>query len=386
MIAAHALRPALAQWVESTVGGRIAHVRAHAGGASRSAFAIDLEGADGKPSALFLLADKGGGGGSQRDAEVLRALAPTAVPVPRVIGASRELGCLLLEHVEGRSDFPNVDCEDEREPTARHLMELAAVLHRLDPEALGIAHLALPKDAHEHGDRQLAPIEAAVAHLAERADPLFAFALGWLRRNAPAAPPRWSLVHSDLGPGNFLFAGGRVRAIVDWEVAHVGDAMEDLAALAVRDMATPVGSLAARYAEYEAAGGAPVDVARIGYYRVLVLVRNSAMIELGLAHPPRGFDTREMRMYATLLERAAALSLCDELGVPRPGEASEIVDGDELGDVSELDERAAAHLFARRWLAIGEERRELLGALAARLPQPLPPRDRGALTRQEFER
>ena len=71
---------------------------------------------------------------------------------------------------------------------------------------------------------------------------------------------------------------GRVTAVLDWEVAHWGDAMEDLAAIAVRDMATPVGHLPTRFAEYATASGATVDLYRVACDRVLVLTRNAMLI------------------------------------------------------------------------------------------------------------
>ena len=229
---------------------------------------------------------------------------------------------VLLERIPGRSDFPNVDQEAEREPTARHLMELTANLHSLDPESLEIPHLDLPKSPAEAAESSLSQARGALRMLGVRADPLFGFALDWLEANVPREATQVALVHSDMGPGNFLYEGGRVTGIVDWEVAHFGDPMEDLAAIAVRDMATPIGPLPTRFREYERAAGARVELRRVDYFRALILVRNSLMIGLGLAHPAPGFDVVEMTMYQTLLMRAAALVLCDNLALERPSAAS----------------------------------------------------------------
>ena len=169
-----------------------------------------------------------------------------------------------------------------------------------------------------------------------------------------------------MGPGNFLHQDGRITGIVDWEVAHYGDPMEDLAAIAVRDMATPVGSLSLRLHEYEQSCGIEVDLDRIHYYRALVLVRNSLMIGLGLAHPADGFDVDEMTMYQTLLVRAAALVLCDNLGVERPSVEGALSTPDEAP--SALDDPST---FARRMHRLAFERRRLMGPLYERLPQPL---------------
>jgi len=310
----------LREWVGGLGVGEIVSARRHLAGASRDAFRIDISrsASEAEAQRLFLMCDKGSGGGSARDAAVLRALAETPIPVPPVVGQDEGLGALLLEYMPGRSDFPSVDHASEREPTARHLMELTATLHGLEPASLEIPHLSIPASLAESAREPLARAREVVSGLGPNVDPFFRFALGWLERNVPPGESRCSLVHSDMGPGNFLFQVGRVTAVVDWEVAHFGDPMEDLAAIAVRDMATPVGHLPTRFAEYEAAAGVDIDLTRVGYYRALVLVRNSLMIGLGLAHPVEGFDVAEMTMYQTLLMRAAALVICDCMGVERP--------------------------------------------------------------------
>ena len=311
----------LRDWIESTTGATVVRSTRHLAGASRMAWSVDAE-RNGTPMPLFALRDSlSSNGGSVRDGAVLTALMPTPIPVPMVYGVDGRLGALLLERVDGRSDFPSVDHEDEREPTARDLMHVTATLHALEPSALPIAHLGSPGSASGHADEQLAKVEAVAATLGDRIAPLFSFALAWLRRNVPTHVDRTSLVHSDMGPGNFLYRNGRVTAVVDWEVAHWGDAMEDLAAIAVRDMATPVGHLPTRYAEYAAASGVPVDLARVGWYRVLVLTRNSMLIGLGLAHDAPALDRVQLTMFRTLLMRAAALALCDVVGIERPVEA-----------------------------------------------------------------
>jgi aminoglycoside phosphotransferase (APT) family kinase protein len=60
--------------------------------------------------------------------------------------------------------------------------------------------------------------------------PIVRAAIRWLRRNPPPPAQRISVVHADYRTGNFLFdAEGRIRGILDWEMAHLGDPLEDLA-------------------------------------------------------------------------------------------------------------------------------------------------------------
>jgi Ser/Thr protein kinase RdoA (MazF antagonist) len=103
--------------------------------------------------------------------------------------------------------------------------------------------------------------------------PATEFAVEWLRANAPSTPSATSICHGDAGPGNFLFEGARVTAMLDWEFAHVGDPHDDLAWVAVRTPLLGQLDLADAYAAWEATTGLTIEPARVEYYRVLVLTR-----------------------------------------------------------------------------------------------------------------
>lgn len=60
--------------------------------------------------------------------------------------------------------------------------------------------------------------------------PIFRSAIRWMRRHPPPPAQRVCVVHGDYRTGNFLFdAAGTIRAVLDWEMAHLGDPLEDLA-------------------------------------------------------------------------------------------------------------------------------------------------------------
>lgn len=61
-------------------------------------------------------------------------------------------------------------------------------------------------------------------------NPVAEAAIRWLRRNPPPPAKKLSLVHGDYRTGNFLYSpDGDIKAILDWEMAHIGDPYEDLA-------------------------------------------------------------------------------------------------------------------------------------------------------------
>jgi len=392
------LPPDLVAWVEGAVSSRVVGAHRHFAGASGSGWSVDVEDGGG----LFLVQDRNDRGGSGRDAAVLRGLAGGPVPVPTVFAHDADRRALLLERLPGTSEFPCEDDAARNEETARALMRVAAELHALDPKTLYVPHLEWPDTVAASVEPALEAIQSAERALPERLDPFLAFARRWLEANRPEGVSRVSLVHSDLGPGNFLHDGGRITGVVDWEVAHLGDPMEDLAALAVRDMATPVGALADRYREYAEAGGGPVDLDRVRYFQLLVLSRNSALIRMGIESEGSEVNAKEMTMFETLLLRGAALVLCDAVGVPRPAaeeaaqrgaEASTLrtADREELsallgrpiskaGIDAAMGEVArgavglpeATRFFARHAHRRAEGRRDLLGPLLSRFPQTMP--------------
>ncbi len=356
----------LRAWVERCAGGELRRAERHAGGSHRIAWQVDVAGRE-----LFLTLDAPGAGGDDgnaRDAAVLSALAATPLPVPAVIGRDGPGGALLMQRVEGRSDAPT---GPDLEPVMRDLMQHMAALHRLAPDELRLANLAAPTEPAGLALDQIEPLEASYRATPAAHHPLVDFGLGWLRRHAPQSIDRVALVHGDIGPGNMLYEGGRVRALIDWEIAHLGDPMEDLAALNVRDMATPVGDFATRLAEYEAAGGATLDTSRLHYYRALVLIRNSLLICLTLANSEVDQVPDQLRAFALLLRRAATQALCEAERIPFPAKRKSI-HLPSLHDAPLENDARWIPALAAHAQATCEEQRDLMGPLFERFLQPVP--------------
>lgn len=108
----------------------------------------------------------------------------------------------------------------------RHLGTLAA----LSPTGTALAAatpLPAPEDCWRIAlDHWAGVIDADEQH----PQPIVRAAIRRLRANPPPAPPRVGIVHGDWRSGNFLHDGiGHLLAILDWEMAHLGDPLEDLA-------------------------------------------------------------------------------------------------------------------------------------------------------------
>ena len=126
--------------------------------------------------------------------------------------------------------------------------------------------------------RQLEFWQARFERWALRPHPMAHRAFAWLRRNPPKAS-RVAIVHGDYRLGNFLERNNRITAILDWELVHLGDPIEDLgwAFLPQYRGGTPlVCGLASEedfLARYEARTGAKVDRDALRFYIVFSLLK-----------------------------------------------------------------------------------------------------------------
>ncbi len=121
--------------------------------------------------------------------------------------------------------------------------------------------------------------------------PVFELAFHELSASCPPPPSTACLVHGDFRNGNLMIGTEGVRAVLDWELAHIGDPMEDLGWLCVNSwrfgrIDKPVGGFgeyADLYAGYEAAGGSPVNRAMANWWEMFGTLRWGVMCTGSLA-------------------------------------------------------------------------------------------------------
>lgn len=154
--------------------------------------------------------------------------------------------------------------------------EAAGVLARL--HAIDPVHAAFLESSPDSRDPLAAQLERYDYY--GEPHPALDFAFRWLEQRRPEAPRR-CLVHGDFRVGNMIMDNERIRAVLDWECAHLGDPMADLGWLCARSWRfgfndKPVGGLGQRadlFAAYEAAGGTPVDPAAVRWWEIFALLR-----------------------------------------------------------------------------------------------------------------
>ena len=285
----------LLAWVEERCGQGVADAVRIPGGASRQAWVVTL----GDGGQRFLRMDAGTSALSAvgydlaREARAYQWLTDKPVRAAGFCGVSPDGRALLLDFVDGGPgplDDPTL---------ARDFMGQVNALHALDP----------PGDlAHD----DLAVWTRLYREHCPEPDPLIDLGLRQLAESAPGPPERLVLVHGDLGPGNVLHDGHRVTGLCDWELAHVGDPMEDLAWITVRAMLTPFVDIDTAFGWYDG----PVDAERVRYWQLACQVRN--LIGLGVAGAAGG-DLGMGMLFSALHRRVTAELLCETLGVvPEP--------------------------------------------------------------------
>lgn len=207
------------------------------------------------------------------EAAVVRAARATGAPVPELIASDigdTPLGgsYMVLGAVEGetiaRKILRDAEFAYARSVLPAQLGAAAAQLHTIPVESVP----GLPDTD------QVQQYREALDTLGQP-HPTFELAFRWLDRHRPASSVR-TVVHGDFRLGNVIVGADGLRAVIDWELAHVGDPMEDLGWLCVKAwrFGSPlpvagVGQYDQLFAAYEAAGGAPVDPDAVRWWEVL---------------------------------------------------------------------------------------------------------------------
>ncbi len=214
-----------------------------AGGSSQETFrfrAVWREGVETVERALILRrAPVAGTVVVQQDLEfnVYAALAGRGVPVPHAHFLELDPQWLdrsffIMDLCPGKpgsfSDadpYPGIDAEIARQ-FWRHLGTLAAIDHR----AIGLDHLRNGAATGRFWARELDHWEAILDEGELYVEPIVRGAIRWMRANPPPEPRKPAITHGDYRSGNFLFMpDGRISAILDWEMCHISDPLEDIA-------------------------------------------------------------------------------------------------------------------------------------------------------------
>ncbi len=280
------LTTALSVALEPSLGAvAISELRRLSGGASRETWSFDATQADGSLQQLVLRRDPptrpGWPGTMGTEARCLRACANEGLNVPEVLLDSDSADLfgsagIVMQRVAGetlaRRILREEQFEQARSALAADCGTFLAGLHAIDPQVVAPLQSADP----------LKQIRLTLDSL-DMPSPTFEFAIRWLESNRPQTLST-AIVHGDFRLGNFIVGEEGLRAVLDWELVHLGDPREDLGWLCVKawrfGAPDPVGGFGTRenlLAAYQAAGGAPVSLAELHWWEVFGTLRWGAI-------------------------------------------------------------------------------------------------------------
>lgn len=262
-------------------GARVEGLARLSGGASRETFAADLVGSDGGREALIVQRVRRGALSEtfsmEGEADLLRAAGAAGVPVAPVVAATDDPAvfgtpCVVLERLEGETIARKILRDDD-------YAEARSVLVGQSAAALAAIHAVPVASATSlRSQEQIGQLRGLLDHLGQP-HPAFELGFRWLSAHRPDPGPE-AVVHGDFRLGNLIVGPEGLRAVLDWELSHLGDPLEDLGWFCVKAWrfgAEPpvagLGQLDELCDAYEAAGGAAVDRDALHWWMVLGTLR-----------------------------------------------------------------------------------------------------------------
>ena len=280
----------------------VANIARIAGGASRETWSFDAswnENGAAREQGFILRRDPPASlldGNNELEFELYSTLHGSGVPVPPAHWIERdgtwlERPFFVMGRVHGATDARTLVTSPayaEARPTiSRRKAEILARIHETDLARLKT--IDRPAEGESPGAHEIARWEAVLRRDALEPQPVLEMGFNWLKRHIPPPPARLALVHADYRTGNFLYDEHDITGILDWEMAHAGDPIEDVGWLMMKSWRWAgddrVGGLCARdefIGMYEAAGGAKVDSDALKFWEVLGNVKFATLFLTGL--------------------------------------------------------------------------------------------------------
>lgn len=257
--------------------GPVSGLRRLSGGASQETWAFRAGERDlilrRKPDGVI---GSGNAIGLDKEAALIQAAARQGAPVPPVVHVCTPddgVGeAYIMGKVEGETLGRRIVRDEAfaavRPKLARQCGEVVARIHETPLEGL-------PELITSDAASELEKYEAVYRGV-DAKRPIFEAAFRWLKDRAPAME-KPVLLHGDFRNGNIMFHPETgVAAVLDWELAHLGDPAEDMGWICTASWrfggGKPVGGFGdydELLAGYEAAGGKPIPLERVLYWQTL---------------------------------------------------------------------------------------------------------------------
>jgi aminoglycoside phosphotransferase (APT) family kinase protein len=235
----------------------------------------------------------------EREAELYRVLVDQPILVPRFKGLHPGKRAFVMTRVAGEHELSTLD-ENSRAKICDRFIDALADVHRIDTTVLDLPSFRPVRGPRDHALSELDLWQGILEDRLTGDLGLGRAAFALLRWLAPEYHGPTVLCHGDVGPKNFMFDDGRITAIIDWENAHLGDPMDDLAWWIFRghEWLGVAGRLSDQLARWSRQAGMPIDTGRLVYYRAFVLLRWYIEIRTGLSN---GGSSQDRAPYLRLI-------------------------------------------------------------------------------------
>lgn len=300
-------------WIRKHLGARVVSITRQA--RWRAAWLVDAE-RDGIPLPLVVRGERGADIPMQfplhHEMSLQKTLAEQGIPAPTVYGWIEELPAYVMAHVEGQPGFDGLSIE-QRDAVMREYMATLARLHRLPLRPFidaGVERAATPAASGRYGIERFETVWRAGK---SAPNPFLEFVLGWLNRNPVDTRGRESVIVWDSG--QLHQKDGRLIALLDVEIGHIGDPMMDLAAPRMRDTVLHFGDFAVLYDAYERAGGFPVDLDAVQVHHIAFTLTNEMAFRNSLNNPSADSDYMTNLHWCSETNLHAIEALGERLGI-----------------------------------------------------------------------
>ncbi|MEW6441128.1 MAG: phosphotransferase family protein [bacterium] len=260
---------------------------------------------------------------------ILSALQGAGVAIPRTYWCETDPAVFerpfyVMEKVDGRvhfliqhtdPDYRLIPDDGERARLAEDFIANLVGIHKADWRSLGLDFLGDPGPGRGSALRQIEYWERVIERAGYRNKPLVTLAVNWLKNNAPENDTV-RIVHGDYRTGNFIYRDKRIRAILDWEMTHLGDPHEDLVYVMGMLWRSPQPTNWVCHLlpekefleRYEALSGVRVEKRKLAYYAVLLDLKAIGIITTA-AHSFASYRSPDLRpgVFGTLLDLSVAL-------------------------------------------------------------------------------
>jgi aminoglycoside phosphotransferase (APT) family kinase protein len=215
------------------------------------------------------------------------------LPVPEPIalelgGAALERPFFVMAEVENCTTGGIMSPEpygEHRQSVGRQFYSVLGRIAAADPNEIGLGDFDGAKNVHDAAMHELTRWQKVIDEDEREPQPIVRAALRWLRKNPPPAALKISVVHGDYRTGNFLIdVNGEIRAILDWEMSHLGDPLEDLGwaidpLWAGADPARPGGMIprADAIRIWEEASGLKADPKALHWWEIFASLKGAAI-------------------------------------------------------------------------------------------------------------